>query len=282
MSVRMFSRRSSEIVIGTNSDEVMFGVSLPGQTALHGASGIVGINNVATSLLNVGHRYAMEGWLLPIEDPDGAISFDSLWDQFVPKDTDADDMDLDTDALDTTPFYEPGEIDWQALTKIGFQPTRVFARSKMMTFGLAPTGFNITSSDVLQWVAQDRFPLRLKKKGGYFIERPMALVFAIASPNLDDTIATVEAALLESEWSQVRFIKATMQRALMQLLGVIEATAETPWVEAAALLQKVLEPNVFEQTANFWTVASWRATGELMVDYSVEGELTMGQMTSGR
>ena len=77
--------------------------------------------------------YACEGYILPVMDPDDNSSFDTLWDQLVPKDTDTQVINLDTEVTDTSPFYEPGEADWTALVDVGVKPERVYHRSRLLT-----------------------------------------------------------------------------------------------------------------------------------------------------
>ena len=60
---------------------------------------------------------------------------------------------------------------------------------------------------------------------------------------------------------------------MLHLLGVTEAGAETPWVEAAALLRKHLDPDIFETTGATFISKTWRAAGELKFDHEVEGTL---------
>ena len=48
----------------------------------------------------------------------------------------------------------------------------------------------------------------------------------------------------ENEWSRYKYMQETLSYAMQHSIGLTEAGAETPWVDAANLLAKVLEPDV--------------------------------------
>ncbi len=279
---RMFARRTSEVTVAGGTDQVLFGVSLPSNTRVNDIRVQINvIDNTHLDLMDAA-MYAVEGWILPVFDPDAAPAYDTLWDTLVPKDSDVETLDLDTGASDTTPFYEPGEVDLSRLLDVGLQPERIYHRHKLLTInnGAAykfqdnQTPFNV------KWIAGDRFRIRIGR--ALRVHQPSALVFALASPSMDDTTTVVQTALAEAEWGQVRYIGHVMERALLHTLGVVEVGAETPWEEATALLFKHLDPDVYEEDAGFFTSLSWRAYAEAMVDHSVEGEMAVTAISTGR
>ncbi len=127
--LRMFARRMSQVTTVAAADQVLFGVSLPSDSVVHDIRAKVHlIGNSPGVAWGLAHMYAIEGWILPVLDPDVGDDYDDIWDALVPKDTDVQTLDLDTAALDTSGFYEPGEADWSSLFDVGLRPERLYHR----------------------------------------------------------------------------------------------------------------------------------------------------------
>lgn len=273
MSIRMFARRLSHVNVATGTDRVIFGISLPSGSVVHDISLQVSVVANTTFALGNAGLYACEGWILPIPDPDGSASYDDMWDLLVPKDTDSTTMDLDTLSVDATPFFEPGEPDLTGIFDVGVQPERLYKREKLLT---AATGAISVARDpetpfAYESLLGDSFGIRIKRR--LRVRNPSVLVFAVASPSMDDTVSVVDGHLLEAEWPQVKYIGNVLERAILHILGLVEAGAETPWEEAIVLLKKHLEPDPFEQSANNFISPTWIVTCKGIVDHSVTGNL---------
>lgn len=278
--IRMFARRTSVINVAANADQILFGISLPSDTVIHDIRAQVSVEASAQSTMGQVHMYAVEGWILPILDPDGAASYATLWDNLVPKDSDVQTLDLDTSGIDTTPFYEPGEADFSALVDVGLQPERLFERHRFITFGNSPVGYSITSADVREWWAIDAFQIHIGKR--LRIRQPSVLLFGLASPSLDDHQASTETALAENEWHRVKYIEHVLEQGMSSLLGLIESGAETPWEDAVNLLQKHLEPDMMEGVTNAFVAKTWFATTQAIIDHSVVGAFNKMSISTGR
>ena len=125
--IRMYSRRMAEVSITGGTDEVLFGIALPGGSRLNNIKAKMNVIRPGGGIANkLALYYAVEGWILPVHDPDAETLYDTLWNQLVPKDTDVESIDLDTESQDTQPFSEPGEVDWSQLFDVGFRPERVY------------------------------------------------------------------------------------------------------------------------------------------------------------
>ncbi len=278
--LRMFARRRSSVTCTTNTDRIIAGMTLPKGSTLNNVSGIVEMQGDGLANDKIGY-WALEGWIIPVVDPDAALSLETLWDRFIPKDTDTTTLDLDTGATDTTPFNEPGEPDWTALFDIGLRPQRIYRAQGISTFA-SPTSYRhvIPSTDALAFKGLVSQKIKISKR--YRVSQPSVVVFAIASPVLDDTTAVVETVLTEQHMGQVQFMEHVLERAMLDLIGLTETGAETPWEEATALLQAHLEPDVFEETAATWATQTWRAATELTFDHSVMGRMGKQAVTTGR
>lgn len=216
--------------------------------------------------------YALEGYILPVFDPDDGSTLDTLWDQLVPKDSDTEVVDLDAESSQTAPFFEPGEPDFQAVLDVGIQPERIYRRERMLTLAKGSVfSFRQQAADVVRWVPGDAFNVRIKRR--IRVERPSVLVFGFASPAMDDHTTTVESILEEAQWPQVKYMGETLRRAMLHLMGLTEAGAETPWEEATALLKRHLEPDMVEEVAGTYVGSTWSVSSRAIIDHSVVGDL---------
>ena len=271
--LRMIARRASQTQVGAGTDRVIFGISLPSDTVINRIQADVSVVGENIKDATVALWYAMRGYILPVHDPDATLNFDTLWDQLVPKDTDTQTIDLDTVAVDTSPFFDVGLADWTKLLDIGLRPRRIYNRERMMTIMThAQLRFQDNVTPFLpRWVAGDAVKIDLRQR--MYVRQPSVLVFGVASPSVGGTTSSVQSALTEVKWGQVKFMGDTLKRGLMSLIGLTEAGAETPWDEAVDLLQEHLDPDPFELTAGRWGADTWNVFTRAMIDHSVRGEI---------
>ncbi len=276
---RIFSQ--SAITIGT--DAVVGGVWLPAGSILAGVKGDVQLVGPTELTLGQVVSYGLEGWILPMEDPDSGVTMNALWDSHVPKDTVTELMDLDADAADATPFYEPGSIAWEFLFDIGMSPRRILHRHKFVT---AASGSFMTRQDVETPFTEHWFPGAVERVNitrPYRVKVPSLAVFAVAVPDTLQTSATdAVGGMPETDWGRVKFIDTVMEQAMMSLLGLTESGAETPWVEAASLLRQYMDPAVLENNAGSFAPTVWGAHGELVFDVVVPGSMKKRVLSGGR
>lgn len=283
MSLRMYARRTGQISTGTGSDQVMVGMSLPKDTVVHDIKvnvSMMGVQDDRTR--SQACFYAVEGWILPIFDPDAETVYDTLWDTLVPKDSDVEAIDLDTAASDASPFYEPGEHDFTKIFDIGNRPEKVYGRYRMLT--MANGALNIYQDVVSPydhlWLPGDRFSINVKRR--LRIREPSVLLFGIANPTTDDLSSTLPKSLAEEKWGQVMYMGEVLHRAMLHLLGLTETGAETPFEEASALLKEHLEPDVYTEDSGVFVTQGFTVYTEMTVDHSVPGMLKPTMLSSGR
>lgn len=280
---RMWSRRLSNLQLSSGSDQVLLGMSLPSDSVINDISGEVSAWNESNLVTTIVTFLAAELWLLPVFDPDAGANFDTLFDQLVPKDTDVETMDLDTGAADTSPFSEPGEVDWSTIFDVGVRPERLYKRSRLLTVQNGGSYYTFQDNQTpfaVKWRAGDNFRFRIKRR--LRVRQPSVLVLAMGSPLLDDTSGTLQAAMAENEWPRIKYAQELLRMAMHHVLGLIEAGSETPWEEATALLKKHLEPDVYEETAAAFSGQQFNIAGRWTIDHSVPGELAPAQVSSGR
>lgn len=96
------------------------------------------------------------------------------------------------------------------------------------------------------------------------------LVFS--NPTLDDTTTlAAQSFTTEAKWMQMKYLEVVLEQAWMELMGLTEAGAETPWEEAALLVEEVLEPTVIEETAGAFTTNPFNVFCSMTWDITVPG-----------
>ncbi len=281
MGTKMIARRTFQRTILSGSDDVLAGVWLPANTRVNGASGYVGART-AKAPIGTAAMAAVEGWVLPVDDPDATATMEVHWDTHVPKDTGVDVLDLDTVAQDTAPFFEPGEVFWESLFDIGVQPRRVFHHHWMSSAEKNSLAINRDPETpfLYEFIPGKTFPIGT---GPFKVIGPSLLVFGGAAPSMNATSTSAALApLAEEDWGQIQFIDHVLERAQLHLLGLFEAGAETPFEEASALLRSYLDPPVLEETGGYFLSDTWNMAGELIVDLTVEGTMPKQTINTGR
>ncbi len=280
---RLLSRRIFQTSVAAGADDVIAGVWLPGGSVINSVRGNISLSASTERLLAQAVGYGIEGWILPVADPDSVATMSAMWDALVPKDTMVSALDLDTSAADASPFYEPGAIVWEKVIDVGIRPRRIFHRHHIMS--VADSALFIRQ-DVESPFTEHWFPkanVRVDLVRRMRVRGPSLLVFAVAAPDFAETNATTPlAALTEPEWAQIKYIDHVVERAMMSLLGLTEAGAETPWTEAITLLKTHLDPQILEADAGAFQGASWFCVGELVFDHSVVGKMNPRVLTGGR
>lgn len=272
---------NSAIAIG--SDQVIAGVWLPEGSILGDIRGHVSLMAPTEITLSQVAVCAIEGWILPVDDPDTVSTMNALWDSHVPKDQTGFLLDLDEAAADATPFYEAGAISWEFVYDVGGAAKRIFHRHDVLS---AVDSFVLSRQDTETPFTEQFFPgkrYEVKVRGGGRMTQPSLAVFAVASPATTVTSATIPVgALLEDEWGRLKFIDHVLEMALMSSLGLTEVGAETPWDEASDLLKKYLDPEMLEANAGTVIPTVWLASGELVFDVIVPGRMSPPVLTGGR
>ncbi len=279
--LRIMARRMTQREVAVGSDGVLFGLTLPGgsrinniHVAAHVMSQTMGANQQVA-------MFAIEGYIVPLVDPDAAPTYEVLWDTTVPKDTDVESLDLDFGTADTAPFWEPGEWDPQALFRVGLRPERIYHRKWKVGVNNAFFVFQDNQTPFLtKFLPGAMVKINIKKN--FAVSQPSALMFGLAAPSFDDVSTTEPTVLTEAQIAQTKYMDHVIERGLLHQLGLVEAGAETPWEEATALIKTHVDPDIFEETTSRYGAFAWDITCEATIDHSVVGSLEKGMITSGR
>ena len=128
MSVQVFPSLASERSIPLQKDRVVAAFPLPAGARLHKLW--LSQSVIARSMSYI-HAvlYGVDGFILPMLDPDTPITPDTMWNAQVPKDdaVGSDVIDLDTLPAggDADPVFEPGDPSISDLLQMTTSPTEV-------------------------------------------------------------------------------------------------------------------------------------------------------------
>ena len=66
----------------------------------------------------------------------------------------------------------------------------------------------------------------------------------------------------------------------MSLIGLVEAGAETPFVDSATFIASLIEDDVFEGTSGSFLAVAWTVITQATFDISVPGRIAQKTLTS--
>lgn len=290
-SLRMKAKRTFAAEVEDGGDTALFGISLPAKTLLNGFR--VSLSYICGSVAAGGNQFPMthsapiafEAWLIPNVDPDTPSTYELQFDRFVPKDNDAELIDLDTLTADTANFWEPGELNLNLALRLGNQPMRMSHFHKLVTAanGSLWSGQTIEPAADQEALYTPGGSLQIKSSKRVFVPKPAFLILACSVPLMDDVVTTLELPLTEQENLLVRFMRQSLEGAIMHQIGMTGAGAGSWFDTASAALLRHLNPDVFEETAGFFaTIGEYSVIGEATIDHTVEGRVKLKSISGGR
>lgn len=226
-------------------DQVVAGVPVPEGGSVLQVQGFVDVMTNARMKVDEMCGYSLNMYMIPLQDFDTTVTYDILWDKLVPKDdTDTDLLVLDEAAVDIAPEEEPGDPDLETILGIHGTPLQVmFRRNQMFTFPSNPRHVHLDTSHYY-WPSE-RVPINITRR--VYASGPSMCLFGFSSPTMDITTTGLRSTPVLKDWGRMQFIQDTLKDMLKNALGLVEAGAETPYVDAQAFLVDLLESNVIEE-----------------------------------
>ncbi len=264
-------------------DKVIGAAFIPPEGVLHAISGRIHVVAQTAMPLAQGAMFGLSGWMAEGFDPDTSDSVDDIYDRYVPKDEDTssaaatDQVDLDTTTAVTASEFEPGEPTVENM--IGLAPAGQFwDQEVLLSFANSKGGFDKTAEDFFPTFLWDPFVVKPRMVA----ETQAVAMLSIANPAQDDSTATIMTSPSGSaEWVAIQYIDDVVEAAWKQLVGLTEATAESPYGNLALFLENLVEPTVVEESAGAFVSQVYRCWAALHWDYSVPGSFNKPQISSG-
>lgn len=261
--------RTGAYTVATNSDQVIMGVPIPPGGRLLTVQGSVHVNTTARIALEAIVMYGLKGYVMPVFDPDTPQTYDALWDALVEKDQPGtSQLDIDTSAGDTEPDTELGQLDMQQV--LGINATElieVFKRERFITFASHPMHAHLDTTHFYH--PGERFSLKITRPVA--VEQPAMFLLALSSPDMGTTTTSLRSTPSEKDWAQLVYIEDLVSDMVKNAIGLVEAGAETPYVEAQALIASLLEDTAIEESAR---AADFLATSwDVLIDATAQVEM---------
>lgn len=278
--MRFYRHTLAQVLVAAGADAVIGGADIPSESSLNNVWGDVHVVAIGHIEEDKAVIYGVDGKVLHVPDPDTPGTYDQIWDLIVPKDQDfaAGALDLDIDS-GAGPAFEPGEPNIERLMDMSeiIDQNDFFKRRKMISMASRPVAFVDGTPD--NYLPTDQFSVRSRKK--IFVDLWSVAVLAVSSPSMDDVTTTSFVALnTEAELMQIKYLEMTLEQAWMQLVGLVEAGAETPWEDAATLVEQVLEPTVVEITAGDFAAPAWNVFANLTWEVQVPGRRNFSNVSA--
>lgn len=276
--LNIIGRKLSQITVPIGEDEVISAYPIPQNGRLNQVNldiRLIGGVGVALGMEKV-VLYGIDGYVVPVTDPDATLPYDTAWDRFVPKD-DAVGVSLNLDTLvpDTSPVYEEGHVDINAMfDMVGLAPREIFRRRRMLSF--ADMGPTVGSQAVDTWTPGESFQTVVKQR--VRVNQPSYVLFGLSSPALTATSTSIWVPPVGAQqWAILQYMEKFLEDAFIQSLEMVETGAETPYVESESYIQRMLEDIIFETTADAFHPQQWNVFTASTFNVTVPGRLSVGR-----
>lgn len=269
--MRLFRHTLTHRLIAAGSDEVIGHSPLPSECSLNQVWCETHMIGTAAQNLFKVVLYGVDGRIIDDDDPGDVQVLDTEWDTHIIKDVDfaSGAFTMDPGTSQSGPLFEPGEPNPEQALGLAFEEKNEFyKRRKMLSFAQATRGFVTGTPET--YIPGDIWKFHSRKR--FFVERMSQAILALSNPSLDDTTATAASSFTtEAKWMQMKYLEVVLEQAWMELMGLTESGAESPWEEAALLVEEILEPSVIEETAGQFTTAAWNVYCQMTWDITVPG-----------
>lgn len=219
--------------------------------AVRGELHVVGAEAAPTNQLSA---YGFSGEVIPIVDPDGGIDINTLWDNMVTKPIQMSEtagvstVDFDFDTTDPTPDTEPGEVDTNDMFGL-LDPTKeIFApHLEWMSFAKgAPIATTAGTPDT--YTPRDYKTFNSTRR--LMADGPSYAMLAVSSPSLDNSDTTELTETPASAWGIMENVEMAMDQMLLMQTGIVEAGAESPYVDITTIIGDWLAPDMINPSSS--------------------------------
>lgn len=254
MGRQLFRTAWKQRLVAGNTDEVIGGMPIPRNGVLANVWGDVHVIATTNRDRDLAMVYACAGYVVPYFDDTKSLSYDSLWDQKIPKDDQvivtagAVDLDMQPEAADATPFSDPGIANVNRLYDVGNVAERIYKRERILTIASRGLFEPVASSEVDLWMPTDHFNIRIKKN--YRVTTSAYVLFALSAPDISNEETANETTLDASQEAMLENLELAIELAMPSIVGLTEAGAESPFFLLAQLIELLVEPIVESETAD--------------------------------
>lgn len=251
-------------ILAANSDRVCaYSPIAPGGTlvSVQGEIHMVGPEATPTAIFNA---YGFSGSLEPLIDPDSSIDLNTFWDNMVVKPGPAAssagsvNFDWDFDTTDTSPDVAVGELDLNAVAGLLTPGKEIIApriewvsaaKNRGLGHDPAATPYDYQPTSYKTF----RSNRRLAAQEG----QAAYAMLALSSPILDNEDITQSTLATPADWAILGNLKNVMQDFWRVNAGMVDAGAESPYVEASLAIEELVAPDIVQPSTATIAAVQW-------------------------
>lgn len=226
-----------------------------------GVQGEIHVIGAEAVPVNLFSAYGFSGELVPVVDPDSAITLDALWDNVVTKTVDPTEAaatnvtDFDWDTADGTPDVEPGEVDVNDLSGLLDSTKEIFApRIEWMSFAKGnPIAVAPGSPDT--YTPRSFKSFRSSKV--LVADMPSYALIAFSNPSLDQEATAFSTHATTSDWAILENLRNVMNDFWRINTGMVEAGAESPYAQISSAIGDLVSPVMVNPAASLVNPATY-------------------------
>ncbi len=278
------------VQVDAGADRVIAGYMIPPGGKLNAVH--IKLHTITDAAMGIDKmvQYGVTGYVVSIQDPRTAQSFDDVWDEKIPKDVAvaigaaSNELDMDPTTAVAAPEFTPGLLSMERIVNLGLAPMRIFKREVELTFANTPKGDTTAT-----WFPTDTWSAQINKQVRTRV--PSLVLLAFGVPNMVGLTTTAVPTTFSTtqEWYQYSYLEDTLVDAMKEIVGLTEAGAVAPYADAITLIKFLLEPTPVEDSAVANAYADgadanylWNVFCKATFDVSVPGHYRLPVLSSGR
>lgn len=282
MPLILYPQRFDSRLVSANTDEVLFGLALPSDCELQAIWGnCQGITDGDIDVKNA-VWCGMTIYIANHADPDDVTSFNTLWDEIVPKDNleVPGAFNLDQATADASPDFNLGEPDVMMLFDQGQPPNKLWSRQQLVSFASAPLGHTAVAAD-----QDDYWPTfvwdRIRVRKNVRVKVPSLVMAGFSSPDTPAQTTTLPL-VTQNSYQVIKYMKSMLEYAWIEWMNLTEPVGgELPFENLAASIINYLEPVAFIETASRMPGINWQVWSSWRAQVKVPGEMSIGSLSAG-
>lgn len=238
MKMDRFAHRT----VAAATDEALCAWPVPAECTVRGVKAKVSCVGAVGQITTSVNPYAVNGWLLELPDDLLETAVDAIMDAVIPKYTGTLGFDFDDEGTTTSPEFEPGEIR-NELLGANDMPEHIYQRRKYIEFPDVGSYHVVTEHTLFHFIPRDRFSI--SRTGNKRADGNSALAFSFSSPANDALVTETKlfpsfGGTGRSEWIWLRMLDQILEYAIVAMLALTQAGAETPYQNLLDLLEAMI------------------------------------------
>ena len=281
MSSQIISRQLNSRGVQGDSDDVIAYVPLPPGSKLNNVWLDVSVQSNSALGIQSACMYGLSGFVVDVDDPDTAVSYDHLWDSMVTKDIaeSYNILSIDTATADTNPEFDTNMLDlFQIFGTNLVGNMQIYQRRELLTYPKRPVGYD-PSNDT--YIAQDAFKVHVRN--GPTVRAPSVAMFGFSSPGhalIGTSTGDIANTPTEAQWIFTMYAEVFLYDMWKHLLGMTPSSSTNPFDAVSGWFQVLLEGQVTRYHADDIVASDFKVHTKATWDISVIGKPGKAVLTS--